>query len=473
MIFAKRLDALMSIAEVSNSKLGRAINMNGSHIGRLRNGVRKLPKKHDFIKPLCAYLARHIKEDYQATALSRVTGLNEIDISQQKQLTLFLVAWLTEKGDETLLATHELIEKFSEDVTKAPPAQSDIALSKEHYYYGNSGKRLAVERFFLEILEEDRTQTLCLFSDEDMLWLYEDKKFTERWFQLFMRVLQQGNKVKIIHTVRRTMGDLIEAIQKWMPLYLNGAIEPYYYPKLRDAIFQQTIFLAPLTAAVISSSVQFKTERMLNIYIDDKKALNSISEHYERFHFLCKPLMKIYKYEELEALLDVIKEVVTEPGELLISHQLPFLHGMPQAVFDQLVERVETAESRKIWRDARAVFDDILSNSAVTRVLAPPELIERSNQPIVVPLSDVMLHSRSEMSAAQYYECIDSLVAFSEKHDHYNIVYSASIPKDVLMLVKEGVGVISIKTTEPLVSFVFNEPNLIEAYCDYFKALCR
>ena len=45
-MFAERFDALMNIAEVSNSLLGRAVNMNGSHIGRLRTGARPLPKKH-------------------------------------------------------------------------------------------------------------------------------------------------------------------------------------------------------------------------------------------------------------------------------------------------------------------------------------------------------------------------------------------------------------------------------------------
>lgn len=66
-MFAERFDALMNIAEVSNSLLGRDINMNSSHIGRLRSGARPLPKKHEYIMPICLYLANHIKKDYQVT----------------------------------------------------------------------------------------------------------------------------------------------------------------------------------------------------------------------------------------------------------------------------------------------------------------------------------------------------------------------------------------------------------------------
>ena len=43
-MFAERFDALMNIAELSNSQLGREISMNPSRIGRLRSGARPLPE---------------------------------------------------------------------------------------------------------------------------------------------------------------------------------------------------------------------------------------------------------------------------------------------------------------------------------------------------------------------------------------------------------------------------------------------
>lgn len=43
-MFAERFDALMNIAEVSNSMLGRDIKMDPSYIGRLRSGSRPLAK---------------------------------------------------------------------------------------------------------------------------------------------------------------------------------------------------------------------------------------------------------------------------------------------------------------------------------------------------------------------------------------------------------------------------------------------
>lgn len=63
-MFAERFDALMNIAEVSNSLLGRDVNMNPAHIGRLRSGTRPLPKKHEYLASMCRCLMKHITKEY-------------------------------------------------------------------------------------------------------------------------------------------------------------------------------------------------------------------------------------------------------------------------------------------------------------------------------------------------------------------------------------------------------------------------
>ena len=58
-MFVERFDALMNIAELSNSQLGREISMNPSRIGRLHSGARPLPKHHEFLPGMCADWAPH------------------------------------------------------------------------------------------------------------------------------------------------------------------------------------------------------------------------------------------------------------------------------------------------------------------------------------------------------------------------------------------------------------------------------
>lgn len=53
-MFVERFDALTNIAELSNSQLGREISMKPSHVAR------PLPKRHEFLPEMCAYLAAHL-----------------------------------------------------------------------------------------------------------------------------------------------------------------------------------------------------------------------------------------------------------------------------------------------------------------------------------------------------------------------------------------------------------------------------
>lgn len=53
-MFVERFDGLMNIAELSNSQLGREISMKPSHVAR------PLPKRHEFLPEMCAYLAAHL-----------------------------------------------------------------------------------------------------------------------------------------------------------------------------------------------------------------------------------------------------------------------------------------------------------------------------------------------------------------------------------------------------------------------------
>ena len=285
-MFSERFDALMNIAEISNSQLGRFVNMNSSHIGRLRSGARPLPKKHEYISSMCRCILGHIQKDYQFNALQRLTGICHSVLASSEDTITFLERWLLEKEGDTSAATGRLISGFSQ-LSSSNFASSSNHSSEESsfkyssYLYGNAGKRKAVEQFFLMVLQEDKPQTLLLFSDENMAWLYEDAAFAKRWAELFTKVVMKGNRVRIIHTVSRDLNEMLEAVTKWIPIYRTGMISPYLYPRLRDGLFQRTMFIAPNTAAIISSSVQHDTNGMLNLFITEDFDSFTVCYHFK------------------------------------------------------------------------------------------------------------------------------------------------------------------------------------------------
>ncbi|CDZ75437.1 Hypothetical protein ING2D1G_1299 [Peptoniphilus sp. ING2-D1G] len=189
-MFSERLDAVMNVAGVSNSMLGRAVSMDGSYISRLRSGARKLPKKHDYVSLMSKYISGKITTDYQMQALLKLTGMSPEVFGNEINRAMYLEEWLLKEPSQSWNFADWMILSFaatsSINTSTHAQGESDTEVNRlKPYLYGNGGKRKAVEQFFQLILQEDKPQTLLLFPDEDMSWLYENASFSRKWAELF------------------------------------------------------------------------------------------------------------------------------------------------------------------------------------------------------------------------------------------------------------------------------------------------
>ena len=475
-MFAERFDALMNIAEVSNSLLGRSVSIDPSHIGRLRSGVRPLPKKQEYLLSMCRCLAEHIKKDYQLNALQKLTGIGSAALASPESTALYLEQWFLEKEQDTSAATGRLISGFSR-LSSRPISFSGAAAEKAPpkcaaYLYGNAGKRKAVEQFFLMILQEEKPQTLLLFSDENMAWLYEDAAFALRWAELFTQVILKGNRVRVIHTVSRDMNELLEAVTKWIPIYMTGRIEPYYYPRLRDGIFQRTMFIAPDTAAVVSSSVQQDTDGMLNLFLTDRAALNAITAEYERYFSLCRPLMRVFTAQDQEGFRKTFDSLAAAEGDACLCCTMPPLFAMPEKLVLELSEQAGNDTLGTLWRRSLYLFRKNIKKQRLSLALLDPEsalLTEDS----LFPLMEAVFSLRGlSYTKEQYMMHIERLKQMERQYENLTVTFRSRLADHTLLYVKEDTGVIMAKTDEPMAAFVINERNMINAFWDYLTQHC-
>ena len=182
-------------------------------------------------------------------------------------------------------------------------------------FYGNAGKRDAVAAFLGALCEDGKAHRLLLFSDEDMTWLYEDPVFTRTWSQLMEKLLAGGSRIRIIHSIGRDENEMWEAVRKWLPIYLSGAIEPWYYPRLRDGIFQRTLFIAERRMALVSESTRGQAGEELVILLRDPEAADALEQEFSAYLALCRPLLEVARPGSGAELSQVLKAFRSLPGE--------------------------------------------------------------------------------------------------------------------------------------------------------------
>ena len=116
------------------------------------------------------------------------------------------------------------------------------------------------------------------------------------------------------------------------------------------------MFIAPATAAVVSSSVQQYTDGMLNLFITDKAALNALSTEYERYLLLCRPLMRILTDKNPDEILKSFENIASAEGNAYICSAMPPIFTIPENVIDEISVRNGNNMLISAWKRTVAVF---------------------------------------------------------------------------------------------------------------------
>lgn len=476
MNFSEKLSFLMDITKTTNSALSLYVSLDASYISRLRRGKRMAPRNDGNVKSMAAYFARHCKEDYQKKALCDVIGLHpfpEDFAALSKAITHWLISFKDEETNTVEqflggLASMQVSAVANTGVESEYP-HKDISL-----YFGVKGKRQAVLFFLNEVATAEKPQTLLLFSDEETSWMTDDPLFTRQWASLMMTVLECGHKVRIIHTVSRDLDEMLNAISQWMPLYISGTIEPYFYPKKRDGIFRNTLFIAVGTAAVVSASVGNQTAKAANLLLRDPAAVKAYEEQFLNYQSLCLPLMKIFNSKDSAVYRQTLASFENESCRTLMKTESLSLLTMPEALFRQITERAELFSTQLFdyFAARRKSFRQSIEVCGFTEIISLPEPKDLLNGKVNLALSDMLVSSTVSYTLAEYSQHLRSIAELLNSRENYHVhIAEQHAKEDYVVYAKEDRSVILVKISAPPVALVINEGNMTAAFWDYLRTL--
>ena len=319
---ADKIDFLMKLTNTSNAVLARALNFDASYISRLRNGKRGLPLSEPFIEPAAAFFAANIREDYGKAAAANMLQLRGAWPSDENEAAALLAEWLQPEPPvdpvERVIAAMRAPTPQTDASNMPYPAPGGVrALTS--LYYGITGRRDGVIAFLSALCESGKPHTLLLTSDEDMAWLFEDETFARSWAALMGRLIRSGSRIIIIHSIGRDANDMWEAVRNWLPLYMTGAIQPYYYPRLRDGLLHRSLFVAAGHSALCSVSVQGQAGESMIQLLREKKAVQTLEQEFGAYLKQCRPLMGIALPTDQAELARMLRAFADAPGEPMVA----------------------------------------------------------------------------------------------------------------------------------------------------------
>ena len=232
--FGERLDAVMSIAGISNIQMSRLMNVDSSLISRYRAGVRTPRSNPELSEKLSDVLWHHLQKPQKKNDLASVMECDAAELDED-----IFFGWLCD-FDPMQQGSHADVEKLMTafdthlSASKIPIAVSDGQPGEyadgKVIYKGTEGLREAVIRF-LGNAALSETQEIWLYSDENMDWMTSDPDFRMKWMRLMASCAKSGIKIRIIHNIDRGFDEMSDAIISWLPLYMTGMIESFYCKK--------------------------------------------------------------------------------------------------------------------------------------------------------------------------------------------------------------------------------------------------
>lgn len=472
MHFFEKLNFLMNITNTKNSMLAQKVNMDASHISRLRRGQRNAIKDEVVLVVMGNYFARYCTADYQFKALADTMEL-DVEAIKSKKLSKLIVKWLLKDNKMKVVenSSHDINSLNRNDgasnLLNLENRSDKLSARDISVHYGIEGKRQAAENFLTEVIAQNVPQTLLLYSDEETDWMTVDTEFYGKWKQLMIQVLSKGNKIKIIHTVSRNLDEMLSAITQWIPLYMTGLIEPYYYPKKRDGVFKRTMFISPDVCAVISNSIGSSINRSANLFIRSSNVISTYTEEFNLYLNECKPLMRIFTKEDRELYVHTLEKFEQQKSNAIMNSKSLSLLTMPQKVMSSIMSRIGMDESHlsDYQKQRFHFFEKNLLTNIFCEIIPLFDLNTIKDGKVEISFSELMEGNVVYYTVEEYLEHLQYISNLLKEHDNFCVMLVEEVlEKSYSIYVKEDFGTMVIKTDAPPVVLSINEINLTASF---------
>ena len=484
-----KLDFLMTLTGTRNSVLSKAISFDPSYISRIRTGSRSLPRTPQFADPVAAYFSRNLRTESQKLLLRSEICPGEPFPETPEALQEAICRWLISEDIPAPDSIGNFILHFSSMAVSGLPVPSAAGASSfpeelkkriealeetadpAGYYYGNNGKREAVELFLGKLCLSGRPHSLLLFSDEDMSWLYEDPAFAARWAAMLFHLLKTGSTIQIPHNITRSSEEMFAACQNWLPLYMTGAISPWYCPIPRDGIYRRSLFIAAGHSALISSSVRNLSEGMLNLLIDDRTAIRALEAEFRNFLNLCRPLMHVHNAQDIPGFFRSLRALESEPCSIITAQPIPSFFTMPHAVIRSILKRHPLPELSLRHQSSCAGFRNVMRKGFhYTEVIHLPSPEQVKEGRFRLPMCDLFGEPDFFLTPEDLTKQLLHAIHLLLQEPAYHIILSERIPDNVLIHVQEGGDALLTCAQPPTTAFAITQRDMSAALYRYIRA---
>lgn len=479
-LLMRNFDLLLSVLDISVSRLCRRLNYDPSTVFRFRSGSRRPAAPAQFADAVASSIAREQDTPQEVAVLASLLcctpeALADVTVRYER-LRDWLLNGQGMPEDKTDIAgfltkldtfdLNEYIQAIHFDLLKVPTAPFQLPSSKS--YFGLA-EMMDSELDFLRatVLSKSR-QPVTMYSDMPMTEMAKDPEFPKKWMFGMAMLLKKGLHLNQIHNLNRSFEEMMLGLEGWIPMYMTGQISPYYLKHAQDNVFLHLLKVsgaAALTGEAIAghhSQGRYyltKSKREVEFYARQAQALLERAE----------PLMEIYRSDRAHELSAFLLADAGKAGKRRGILSSPPLYTMaPETLAAFLDARQVDGELQAVLLGHAAAqrqrMAAILETSEVVDELSVLSQGSFDQHPPVLDVSGAFCESDLCYTYPEYLTHLRETERFAACHPNYTLKRTAAQAfRNLQIFLRVGQWAMVSKGKAPAIHFVIRHPRLREA----------
>ncbi len=482
MTFSEKLTFLLNLSGSTNAELARAANIDPSQVSRLKNGTRNTPKRVHTVELMAKFFAERCTSDYQRSALAETIGENSLLQDRSEAHTAdTMCRWLRSKHSDSSTRLDNFMRSFEgydghlrySDQTYGNSAPGSLMNECTiNVYHGNDGRRAAVSDCLDNLAKYGEPCEVLLVSDENTDWITQERDYSKMLAGKMLKLVEKGFTLRRIVSSFRDSASAIESLERWMPVYMTGAMASFYYPRLRDGIFRHLMIIAQGNFTLTSTAIGDQHECGTTYVCFDERSIEGDRRIFANYLEKCVPLIETHVYH---------RDPVRFSEELLRFHDIAVggmskwmgmsCTSLPAAIINEMEQMFTDSEYRQIinvLRTIQGTFENNLANDIryieIIRLHTAQQVLNGEAQ---MSPSLLLPNGTRSYSAGEYRLHLMRILSLLEKYPNYFVIVDEGDMPDCELHVKEEKAALLVRTSLPFTIFNVTESNTISACSEY------
>lgn len=324
--FIENFNTLQTELKISTVELSKALGYDTSFLSRIKSKERRPADIDNFVDNLADFVVSICQDTDKRASLQALFSCSTSSINSNLKLRDLFINWITTVHLDntkhlfnfiTILNDFNLNDYINTDFNKIKIPSTPVIFKNSKTFFGVEGRKKAESEFLKTTLLSKCKDPIFFYSSLPVSEAGKDENFRKKAVLATTMILKKGLRLNMIHTVDRPLNEMLMGLESWIPIYMTGAISPYYFKEPPSNFFLNSYWVSD-SVALFSECLK-TSEQTSMFYVTTKKDEVEYGKKISKFLLSkAKPLMKIFK----ETDVDDFKKFMTEnKNENLINVQ--------------------------------------------------------------------------------------------------------------------------------------------------------